>query len=66
MNRIKVWGVFVLVPALSVAAMAQTYEGRILGTVTDKSGGVVKDTKVSITNVDTGISRSLVTNEAGD
>ena len=65
MNRLKAWGVLVLVLAFSVAAFAQ-YEGRILGTVTDKSGGSVKDAKVTITNVDTGAKRELVTNEAGD
>ena len=47
-------------------ALAQTYEGRILGTVTDQSGGAVKDAKVIITNVETGVVRDLVTNEAGD
>jgi len=66
MNRLKAWGVFVLVLAFSLAAVAQTYEGRILGTVTDKLGGAIKDAKVTITNVDTGVSRGLVTNEAGD
>ena len=66
MNRLKAWGVFVLVLAFSLVAVAQTYEGRILGTVTDKLGGVVKDAKITITNVDTGVSRGLVTNEAGD
>ena len=66
MYRLKVWGVFILLLAFSVAAVAQTYEGRILGTVTDKLGGVVKGAKVTIANVDTGVSRNLVTNEAGD
>ena len=66
MYRLKVWGVFILFLAFSVGAVAQTYEGRILGTVTDKSGGVVKGVRVTITNVDTGVSRSLTTNEAGD
>ena len=66
MNRMKAWGVLVLLLVFSLAATAQTYEGRILGTVTDKSGGTVKDAKVTITNVGTGVSRNLVTNEAGD
>ncbi len=47
-------------------AFAQTQEGRILGTVTDQSGGFIKGAQVSIINVDTGVARKLETNEAGD
>ncbi len=65
MNRLKGWGVLALVLVFSAAALAQ-YEGRFLGTVTDKSSGAVKDAKVTIVNVDTGASRSLLTNDAGD
>jgi hypothetical protein len=66
MNRLKAWSMLVLFLAFSAPGLAQTYEGRILGTVTDKLGGTVKDAKVTITNVDTGVPRSLTTNEAGD
>ncbi len=51
--------------ALGIAA-GQSQEGRILGTVTDQSGGLVKGARVTITNVDTGVSRALETNDAGD
>ena len=47
-------------------AAAQSQEGRILGTVTDQSGGLVKGAHVTITNVDTGVARTLETNDAGD
>src|SRR5467141_3392060 len=47
-------------------ASGQTQEGRILGTVTDQSGGLVKGARVTITNVDTGVARTLETNDAGD
>ncbi len=66
MYRLKAWGVLFIVLAFSVSVAAQTYQGRILGNVTDKSGGVVKGAKVTITNVDTGVSRALETNEAGN
>src|SRR3981081_3908557 len=56
----------VLVCLVADRTFAQTYEGRILGTVTDQSGGAVRNAKVTITNVDTGVSRELVTNETGD
>src|SRR5258707_15312163 len=47
-------------------AYGQTQEGRILGTVTDQSGGLVKGAQVTITNTDTGVARALETNDAGD
>src|SRR5216683_5994434 len=51
--------------ALGIVA-GQSQEGRILGTVTDQSGGLVKGARVTITNVDTGVTRTLETNDAGD
>lgn len=51
---------------LASAVSAQTYQGRILGLVTDSSGAVVSAAKVTITNTATGISRSLTTTAAGD
>src|ERR1700733_14092388 len=60
-----------LIVMLTVATMgsmvfAQTYQGRILGSVTDSSGAVVSGAKVTITNTATGISRTLTANEAGE
>src|SRR5262249_8223407 len=52
--------------ALCVLTTAQTYQGRILGTVMDPNGAVVKSAKISITNVETGATRTLETNEAGE
>ncbi len=46
--------------------LAQTYQGRILGSVTDSSGAVVSGAKVTITNTATGISRNLTANGAGE
>ena len=51
---------------LSSLLLAQTYQGRILGSVTDPSGAVVSGAKVTITNTATGISRTLTTTAAGD
>ena len=45
---------------------AQTYQGRILGTVTDSSGAVLADAKITVTNTATNISRTLTTNHAGE
>jgi len=66
MVRLRLWSVLAVVMVAAVVVGAQTYQGRILGTVTDSSGGVVKGAKVSITNVETGASRNLETNEVGD
>ncbi len=59
----------VLAVALSLfagSAVAQTYQGRILGQVTDPSGAVVAGAKVTVSNVLTGTTRNLVTNGAGE
>jgi hypothetical protein len=45
---------------------AQTYQGRILGLISDSSGAVVPGAKVTVTNILTGVSRSLITNNAGE
>ncbi len=57
---------FVLLVALigfSASAFAQ--QATIVGTVTDPSGAVVPNVAVVITNIDTGLSRTYPTNEAG-
>jgi hypothetical protein len=52
--------------ALSSLIFAQTYQGRILGSVTDSSGAVVSGAKVTITDTATGVSRTLTTTSARD
>jgi Carboxypeptidase regulatory-like domain len=63
-------GGLLMIPLLtiifSLAVAAQTYQGRILGSVSDQNGGAVRGAKVTITNVGTGVARDLETNEAGD
>jgi hypothetical protein len=49
-------------PAL---AQSQAANGAIEGTVSDSSGGVLPGVTVTVTNVDTGAERSVVTNEKG-
>ena len=50
---------------LSSAAAAQSNAGRILGGVTDQSGAAVANATVSVTNVQTGVARNLVTDQSG-
>jgi hypothetical protein len=58
--------VFLLVLNALGVAWGQTQEGRILGTISDQSGGSIKGAHVTITNLDTGVARTLETNDAGD
>ena len=50
---------------LSLPAFSQGSTGRILGTVTDTSGGVVAGATVTVLDVDRGTSRALITDDAG-
>src|SRR3990172_1354404 len=59
----KVMGLLLLVPAL---ASSQTYQGGVRGAVRDADGGVLPGTSVTLTRVQTGITRTSVTNERGE
>lgn len=50
---------------LSVPAFPQGNTGRILGTVTDQSGGYVAGANVMVTDVERGTTRTIVTDSAG-
>jgi len=54
---------FVLLAALPFRSAAQ--EATIVGTVTDPSGSVVANVKVTLTNTDTGVARVFTTNDSG-
>ena len=45
---------------------SQVNTGRILGTVTDQTGGVIVGAMVTVTNTETGVARNLVTDGAGE
>src|SRR5262249_17971767 len=45
---------------------AQAVKGSLLGTVTDASGAVIPGVSVTITEVNTNLTRSTVTNESGN
>ena len=48
------------------AAIAQTFRGSINGTVTDSSGAAVSGAHVKVFSPDTGLSRTMNTNDAGE
>jgi hypothetical protein len=66
MKHRRVVNVPLAILLLCNALIAQSSQGRILGTVTDERGAAVKAAKVVITNIETAASRTLETNEAGD
>src|ERR1700675_3449203 len=45
---------------------SQGNQGRILGTVTDKTGGVISGATVTVKDVERGISRDLTTGDSGE
>src|SRR4051812_48332399 len=47
-------------------AWAQFDTASVLGTVRDQTGGVVKDSKVTLRNIDTGVSVTASTDTNGD
>jgi hypothetical protein len=61
----RVWLACLFVLTLGCAAVAQTFTGRILGTITDQSGATISGAAVTITDMQRGISRPLTTDEAG-
>src|SRR3954454_6158468 len=58
--------VCVLLLAAAPPVSAQTFRGTILGTVTDPQGAFVVGATVTARNLDTGIERSTVTDDAGN
>jgi protocatechuate 3,4-dioxygenase beta subunit len=54
-----------LLLTFNAALTAQTVTGTIKGTVVDTNGGLIVGASVEITNVETGLRRSLTTNEDG-
>ena len=58
--------VAVLSVLLAVASFGQGNVSRILGTVTDTTGGAVAGATVTVTDVQRGISRTLTTDQSGE
>src|SRR5215831_5243971 len=61
---VAVWAA-ALVVALAAPVAAQSTTGRISGTVTDASGGVMPGVSVTVANDSTALTRTAVTDGAG-
>ena len=62
--RGAVWAVMLLL-ATERSGLSQTTTGTIVGIIHDQTGGVLPGVRVVITGVDTGLTREVVTNAAG-
>ena len=57
---------FLLLAGMTATLVAQVNFGRISGTISDSSGAVVPGQQVRVTQEETGIERTVVSNERGD
>ena len=64
MRNFKIRGLLYLLFSLALCR-AQTDSARIVGAVTDPSGGVIVGAKITVTNQKTGVERVVETNEQG-
>jgi Carboxypeptidase regulatory-like domain len=64
-NAAQILGAIFTVLLACVPGFSQGSYGRILGTVTDQSGGVVSGATVTVIDTERGISRTLTTDDAG-
>jgi hypothetical protein len=64
-TAVRVLGGIFAALLLCIPAFSQGSNGRILGTVTDQSGGVVAGATVTVIDTERGITRTLTTDDAG-
>src|SRR5215469_9983979 len=64
-KAVRLLGIVLSLLFACMPGFAQSYTGRILGTITDKSGAAILGATVTITDVARGTNRTLTTDEAG-
>ncbi|MFZ0964253.1 MAG: TonB-dependent receptor [Terriglobia bacterium] len=64
--QVAALGLIAVLSLSSLPAVAQSTYGTIVGTVTDSSGGVVPNAKITVQNQATGIERTAATDGTGD
>jgi outer membrane receptor protein involved in Fe transport len=63
--KIKTLMLIAMLLSLALVVQAQTSRGTVSGTVADTTGAVISGATVTLTNTETTLSRTAVTNEAG-
>src|SRR5215813_10811436 len=63
--RMHLFRTTILLAFLAPASILAQYSSSIEGNVTDSSGAIVPGAKVTVTNSDTGLSRSILTSGEG-
>jgi hypothetical protein len=64
-NAFHLFGVCSAVLLFSLSAFSQANSGRILGSITDQTGGAVTGATVSVRDIERGTTRTLTTDDAG-
>jgi hypothetical protein len=64
-GRCMTWASALLLVLLAIPAIAQMPTGTILGVAKDTSGGVLPNTTITVTNVETGLKRTFMTGDDG-
>src|SRR6202165_906088 len=65
-RAIQVWCMSLAVFLVCVPLFSQGNQGRITGTITDQSGGVIAGATVTVKDVQRGVTRTLTTGESGE
>ena len=65
-KAIQLLGGALAILLLCVPAFSQANFGRIMGTVTDQSSGVIAGATVSVVDTERGVTRTLTTDDAGE
>jgi Carboxypeptidase regulatory-like domain/TonB dependent receptor len=66
LGMIQVWCLSLAVFLVSAPLFSQGNQGRIAGTITDQSGGVIAGATVTVKDVQRGVSRTLATGDSGE
>ncbi len=65
-NQFSIYHLLVCcVALLGCAFVASAQNATVIGTVTDPSGSVIANVKITITNIETGLTRTLTTSDSG-
>src|ERR1700680_3008528 len=65
-NAVQALGLIMGLLLVCVPLFSQGNQGRITGTITDQSGGVIAGATVSVKDVERGVSRTLTTGDSGE